>query len=112
MTALKQVGLRLTEALLERVDQVQEDGGGDSRSETLRQLIEVGLERDAVTHRLAEVEARLNRIDLVLERIHELSYISARGALDADKGLVEKLDAVRAKAKSDLANILVNRFGQ
>ena len=111
MRPLKQVGLRLPDELLTLVDQHAETAGG-SRSETLRQLIEVGLERDLIDRRLTRLETRLDRIDLVLERIHELVYIGARGILETNPALTRNLDTIRSKAKSDLANILVTRFGQ
>lgn len=111
MPPLTQVGLRLPEDLLSVIDQHAETAGA-SRSETLRQLIEVGLERALIDRRLGGIETRMDRVDLVLERLHELAYISARGVLDASPAFAANLDPVRSKARSDLANLLVERFGQ
>ncbi len=111
MRPLKQVGLRLTEDLLARVDEHQE-AAGDSRSETLRRLVEMGLDRDRIDRKLTAVETRLDRLDVVFERIHQLVYITAGGLLEISPKMAQNMETLRTKAKSDLANLLVNHFGQ
>ena len=114
MRPLKQVGLRLTEDLLARVDELQ-GGPGEghaSRSESLRQLIEVGLDRQALDQRLIEIEQHLGRMDHVLERTHHLSFMCFRMLIQSNDRFKDQLEQEMSASKTALANSLVNRFGQ
>ena len=111
MPPLKQVGLRLTQELLERVDALQSEGH-DSRSESLRHLIEVGLERDHTGRRLADVEAKLERLDHVLERTHHLAFMCYRMLVKDREDFKVLVDQEMAASRTALANSLVNRFGK
>ena len=111
MTPLKQVGLRLTEELLERVDALQGEGHS-SRSESLRHLIEMGLERAAAADRIAQLEARLERQEHILERTHHTAFLCFRMLVKERPDFKAALDQEIAVAKSSLANSLVDRFGQ
>lgn len=112
MKALKQVGLRLPEELLARVDESASLGRGESRSEALRELIVMGLERELLFNLVAGIEERLDRMDLALERVHELAYTSVWAAVNGPEKLKGNTEYVKAKSKTDLANILVERFGE
>ena len=111
MTPLKQVGLRLTPEQLAQVDAMQSDGH-TSRSESLRHLIQAGLERDRVDRHLSALDARLDRLSHVVERSHHLAYIAFRILHRAHPELQLQLDQEMATAKTSLANSLVDRFGQ
>lgn len=111
MVPLKQVGLRLTPEQLARVDALQADGHA-SRSESLRYLVEIGLDRDRVERHLATLDARLDRLTHVVERTHHLAYISFRVLHRAHPELQLQLEHEMAAAKTSLANSLVDRFGQ
>ena len=113
MRPLKQVGLRLTEDLLAQVDALQGDPGEGhaSRSESLRQLIEAGLDRHALGQRLTELEGRLDRIDHLLERTHHLSFMCFRMLIRGNPEFKAQLDTEMSASKTALANSLVDRFG-
>ena len=111
MTPLKQVGLRLTPEQLAQVDAMQSDGH-TSRSESLRHLIEAGLDRARVERHLSAVDARLDRLSHVIERTHHVAYLCFRVLHRAHPELQLQLDQEMAAAKTSLANSLVDRFGQ
>ena len=111
MSPLKQVGLRLTPEQLAQVDAMQTDGHA-SRSESLRHLVEVGLDRDRIERHLAALDARLDRLSHVIERTHHLAYISFRVLHRAHPELQLQLDQEMAAAKTSLVNSLIDRFGQ
>lgn len=114
MRPLKQVGLRLTEDLLARVDELQGDQGAghESRSESLRHLIETGLERHALGQRLTEIESRLDRIDHILERTHHLGFMCFQMLIRGNPEFKDQLGQEMSASKTALANSLVDRFGQ
>ena len=114
MRPLKQVGLRLTDDLLARVDELQGNPGEGhaSRSESLRQLIEAGLDRHVLGQRLTEIEGRLDRMDHVLERTHHLSFMCFKMLLKGNDTFKDQLDAEMSAARTALANSLVGRFGK
>ena len=114
MRPLKQVGLRLTEDLLARVDELQGDPGEGhaSRSESLRQLIEAGLDRHALGLRLTDIESRLDRIDHILERTHHLSFMCFQMLIRNRPDFKDQLDQEMSTSKTSLANSLIDRFGK
>lgn len=111
MTPLKQVGLRLTPEQLVQVDALQSEGHA-SRSESLRYLVEAGLERHATERHLSSIDARLDRLAHVLERTHHLAFICFRALNREHPELRAQLDEQMAAAKTSLANSLVAHFGK
>ena len=111
MKPLKQVGLRLTEELLEQVDALQAEGH-ESRSESLRHLIEAGLERDAIGKRLAALEDQMARMSHVLERTHHVAFMCFRMLRWDKREFPGAMEDEMAAARTSLANSLVDRFGK
>lgn len=111
MSPLKQVGLRLTPEQLAQVDALQL-AGSPNRSESLRHLVEVGLDRHATERHLAALDERLDRLAHVVERTHHLAFMCFRALQRDHPDLKLQLDDHMVAAKTSLANSLVAHFGK
>ena len=105
------VTVRLSEELLERVDAVQETGFGN-RSDTLRTLIESGIEHDALNLRMQDLEEKLDRLMHIAEQQFKISYINVLIAKEGKNDLAEKMPVFQDKANQALATSLVGKFGE
>ena len=105
------VTVRLSEELLARVE-AQQETGFDNRSDTLRTLIELGIERDKIHLRMQDLEEKLDRLMHIAEQQYKISYLTALMAKEGRKDIEEKMSDFQAAATQALATTLVKKFGE
>lgn len=116
MSKSKVITTRLPNDLLDNIDGLVEDKF-DNRSEAIRSLLELGIDRTSVLERIERVEQKLERLLVVSEAQYQHSYISTIFLLESgDEALKERmrnsLPDIKSTANQMLAKILVERFGE
>ncbi|MBC3864321.1 hypothetical protein H8K32_19655 [Undibacterium jejuense] len=116
MSESKVITTRLPNDLLDNIDELVKDKF-DNRSEAMRSLLELGIDRNCVLERIERVEQKLERLLVVAEAQYQHSYISTIFLLESgNDALKEKmmnsLPDIKSTANRMLAKILVERFGE
>ena len=89
MDAMKVVSLRLSDGLMGQVDELA-TRGKESRSDTLRALVEGGLDRNFLLEKIGSLENKLDRIMLVLEMNYQIGYIATMVACEERVAIISR----------------------
>lgn len=133
MNVTKVVSLRLSGELIETVDELA-TRGKESRSDTLRTLVEDGLEKNIILEKINSLENKLERIMMVLEMTYQIGFIGTSVACEDRQAIInrnsinqngvieesfnqerissERISAYRDKANQRLIEKIVSRFGE
>ena len=127
------VSLRLSDELMRQIDELA-TRGKESRSDTLRALIEGGLDRNSLLEKTESLENKLNRMMVVMEMNYQISYIGTMVACEDRKSIIsrnavgpdgvieecltqervapEMINVYRDKANRSIVTAVVGKFGE
>lgn len=116
MSESKVITIRLPNDLLDNIDELVKEKF-DNRSEAMRSLLELGIDRNSVVARIEDIERKLDRLMIVCEAQFQQSHISNMlilNSIDKNKKLelLSGMYEIQQNAKASLARLLLDKFGE